>query len=272
MSILDELAAYARERVLADAAENSPDVMREMALQGGAADGAAFWNALKKPGLSFICEIKRASPSKGLIAKDFPYREIARAYENAGADAVSCLTEPKWFQGSDQIFREVRAEIGIPMLRKDFTVDEYQIYQAKVMGANAVLLICALLDTRTLARYLSLCGDLGLAALVEAHDAAEIDSAVAAGAEIIGVNNRNLKDFSVDFSNAARLRDRIPPRCVYVAESGVSGPKDAAALRSIGADAVLMGEVLMRAADKGAMLASMRKAADLSTPVRGGTA
>ena len=147
------------------------------------------------------------------------------------------------------------------MLRKDFTVDEYQIYQAKVLGANAVLLICALLDTRTIARYLELCDRLGLAALVETHDEGEIASAVSAGARIIGVNNRNLKDFSVDFSNAARLRDRIPPGTIYVAESGVKGPEDAAMLKSIGADAALVGETLMRATDKKAMLAALREAA-----------
>ena len=261
MSILDELAAHARERVNADAAENSLDVLRELAARDGAADGTAFRDALRQPGLRFICEVKRASPSKGLIAKHFPYQEIARQYESAGADAVSVLTEPKWFQGSDAIFREIRREISIPILRKDFTVDEYQIYQAKIMGANAVLLICALLDTRTIARCLSVCADLGLAALVEAHDEWEIDSALSAGADIIGVNNRNLKDFTVDFSNAARLRDRIPPECLYVAESGVSRPEDAAALRRIGADAALIGEALMRAADRGAFLASLREAA-----------
>ena len=261
MTILDQLADHARERVMADMEENCLEVMRELALQGGAGNGAAFENALKKPGLSFICEIKRASPSKGLIAPDFPYMEIAGEYEAAGADAVSCLTEPKWFQGSDDIFRDVRKTISVPMLRKDFTVDEYQLYQAKVMGADAVLLICAILDTKTIAGYLDTCGAIGLAALVEAHDEREIASAVSAGARIIGVNNRNLKDFSVDFSNAARLRDMIPPGTIYVAESGVSRPEDVAALRKIGADAVLVGETLMRAGDKGALLARMREAA-----------
>ena len=209
--ILREIAAHARERVFADAEINSLDVVRELALQGGAANGKAFRDALKKPGLSFICEVKRASPSKGLIAKTFPYVEIAKEYESAGADAV--------------------------------------------------LLICALLDTDTLRRYLSVCADLGLAALVEAHDEREIMSAVSAGAEIIGVNNRNLKDFSVDFSNAARLRDKIPPDCVYVAESGVHSPADVSALRRIGADAVLIGEALMKSGNKGKFLADMRRAA-----------
>lgn len=260
MTILDQLADHARQRVAADMEEHCMEVMRELALQGGAANGRAFRDALRRPGMRFICEVKKASPSKGIISEDFPYLDIAREYEASGADCISCLTEPKWFLGSDEIFREIRNAVATPMLRKDFTVDEYQLYQAKVMGANAVLLICSLLDTRTIARYLDICGQLGLAALVEAHTEAEIGSAVAAGAEIIGVNNRNLKDFSVDFSNAARLRDRIPPGTLYVAESGVKNPEDAAALRAIGADAALIGETLMRSKDKGAMLAALREA------------
>lgn len=258
MTILDQLAAYARQRVAADREETCLEAMRELALQGGIANGADFVRALKKPGISFICEVKKASPSKGIIAKDFPYLDIARDYEAAGADCISCLTEPKWFLGSDQIFREIRQTVSTPMLRKDFTVDEYQLYQAKVMGANAVLLICALLDTATLARYLELCDQLGLAALVETHDQEEISSAVAAGAKLIGVNNRNLKDFSVDFSNAARLREQIPPEAVYVAESGVRTSEDVRQLRALGADAVLIGEALMRAPDKKAKLAELR--------------
>ena len=260
-TILDTIAAYARERVARDKEKLPLEEMRELAAQGGPASGRAFQDALRRDGLSFICEVKKASPSKGLISPDFPYLDIARAYEAAGADCISCLTEPKWFLGSDEIFQTIRREVSIPMIRKDFTLDEYQIYQAKVMGANAVLLNCALLDTETIARNLELCDSLGLAALVEAHDGAEITSAVSAGARIIGVNNRNLRDFSVDFSNAARLRDSIPPECIYVAESGVSSPEDAAALKAIGADAALVGEMLMRAQDKGAMLQAMREAA-----------
>lgn len=261
MNILQELAAYARMRVAEDKKRIPLAEMREQAEQLPRAERSLFEAALKKPGMSFICEVKRASPSKGLIAQEFPYVEIARNYEAAGADCISCLTEPKWFLGSDDIFREIRDAVSTPMLRKDFTVDEYQIYQAKTMGADAVLLICTLLDTDTIVRYLSLCRELGLAALVEAHNEAEIASAVSAGARIIGVNNRDLKDFSVDFSNAARLRDQIPPECVYVAESGVKGPEDVTALRSIGADAALIGETLMRSEDKSAMLAAFREAA-----------
>jgi indole-3-glycerol phosphate synthase len=257
--ILDELAAHARERVAADKKNLGLEQMKALALACPVGD-FPFEKALKRPGMGFICEVKKASPSKGLIDPVFDYLPIAEGYEAAGADCISCLTEPKWFLGSDEIFCNIRKAVSIPMIRKDFTVDEYQIYQAKVMGANAVLLICALLDTATICRYLTLCDELGLTALVETHDDKEIASAVAAGARVIGVNNRNLKDFTVDFSNAARLRALIPPECVFVAESGVSSVEDVAALHKLGADAALMGEVLMRAQDKGALLAQMREA------------
>lgn len=261
MTILDQLAAHARERVAADQAENSLDVLQAQCRALGRGREERFRAALEKPELSFICEVKKASPSKGIIAKEFPYLNIARAYEAAGADAISCLTEPKWFLGSDRIFTDIRGAVDTPMLRKDFTVDPYQLYQARLMGADCVLLICALLDTKTLEKYLNVCEDLGLSALVEAHDAQEIASAVDAGARIIGVNNRNLKDFSVNLDNAARLRDQIPPGVLYVAESGVHRPEDISAVRSMGADGVLIGEALMRSKDKGAMLAAFREAA-----------
>lgn len=261
-NILQTIAAHARTRVAVDRAKISLEELKALCQEAGPGQREQFVSALNRPGLSFLCEIKKASPSKGLISPDFPYLDIARAYEAAGADGVSCLTEPKWFLGSDDIFRQVRRTISLPMLRKDFTVDEYQIYQARLMGANAVLLIVSLLDGETLKGYLDLCRSLGLAALVETHDGQEVDAALNAGAEIIGVNNRNLKDFSVDFSNAARLRDRIPPGVLYVAESGLTGPEDAAALKRLGADAALVGEALMRAPDKGAMLASLRRAAE----------
>ena len=209
-----------------------------------------FGQALKKPGISVISEIKKASPSKGIISEDFPYLDIAGAYERAGADCISCLTEPKWFKGSDDIFAQVRAYTSLPMIRKDFVIDEYQIYQAKLLGADAVLLICALLDTETIARYLDICRELKMDALVETHDEPEIESALKAGAKIIGVNNRNLKDFSVNFDNAMRLREMIPEDRVYVAESGVQSIEDAAAIKQTGADAVLIGEALMRTDDR----------------------
>ena len=209
-----------------------------------------FGQALKKPGISVISEIKKASPSKGIISEDFPYLDIAGAYERAGADCISCLTEPKWFKGSDDIFAQVRAYTSLPMIRKDFVIDEYQIYQAKLLGADAVLLICALLDTETIARYLDICRELKMDALVETHDESEIESALKAGAKIIGVNNRNLKDFSVNFDNAMRLREMIPEDRVYVAESGVKSIEDAETVKQTGADAVLIGEALMRTDDR----------------------
>ncbi len=259
-TILETIAAYARRRVEQDRAGESMELLQERCRQAGRAHGERFRQALERPGLSLICEIKKASPSKGVISEEFPYLDIVREYQKAGADAISCLTEPKWFLGSDEIFRDVRAAIDLPMLRKDFTVDPYQIYQARLMGADCVLLICALLDCGTLAAYLQICDDLGLSALVEAHDGAEIECAVSAGAEIIGVNNRNLRDFSVDFSNAAHLREHIPPGVLYVAESGVSRPEDGAALRKAGADAALVGEFLMRSRDRRGTIAALREA------------
>lgn len=219
----------------------------------------AFEKALQKSGISFICECKKASPSKGLIAPEFPYLEIAKQYEAAGADAISVLTEPKWFLGSNACLREIAEAVSIPCLRKDFTVDEYMIYEAKLLGASAVLLICAILDEAQIRAYLAVCDALGLSALVEAHDEAEAEMALAAGARVIGVNNRNLKDFTVDTQNSRRLREKIPKQVLFVSESGVSGPEDVRKLAEIGADAVLVGEALMRAKDKKQMLSQLRR-------------
>ncbi|MCD8379446.1 MAG: indole-3-glycerol phosphate synthase TrpC [Lachnospiraceae bacterium] len=266
--ILDELAAYSRIRVERAKELKSLQQIRTEALQltdeqtkAGEADFFRFEKTLQKPGLSFICEVKKASPSKGIIAEDFPYLDIAKDYEEAGADCVSCLTEPKWFLGSDEIFRQIRAEISLPMIRKDFTVDAYQIYEAKLMGADAVLLICALLDTETVRAYLQICDELGLSALVEAHDEAEIASTLKAGARLVGVNNRNLKNFTVDFGNAAKLREMIPENVTFVAESGVKDSEDVKSLVALGADAVLVGEALMRAPEKGQKLKEFHAAA-----------
>lgn len=258
--ILDEIAAYTAQRVARAKETLAPEKLREAALSLPKGN-MSFTKALQASGMSLICEVKKASPSKGLISEDFPYLAIAEDYETAGADCISCLTEPKWFLGSDDIFRSIRSTVFTPMLRKDFTVDEYQLYEAKVLGADAALLICALLDTKTIARYLEICDTLGLSALVEAHDEAEIASAVEAGAKIIGVNNRNLKNFTVDFSNAARLREKIPANALFVAESGVSGTEDMIRLKAAGADAVLVGEALMKAPDRRAALAEFRRAA-----------
>lgn len=258
--ILDKLADHARERVAAAKVQTPVEVLRARA-QAMPRGGFAFEKALQKDELGLICEIKKASPSKGIIDEQFDYIGIAGQYEEAGADCTSVLTEPKWFLGSNDVFRTVRLHVDTPLIRKDFTVDAYQLYEAKCMGADAALLICALLDTKTLSQYLEICDELGLSALVEAHDANEVQSAVAAGARLIGVNNRNLKDFSVDLDNAVRLRETIPPEVLYVAESGVSAPEDARVLRQAGADAVLVGEYLMRALDKESAMHALREAA-----------
>ncbi|MDD7289715.1 MAG: indole-3-glycerol phosphate synthase TrpC, partial [Clostridiales bacterium] len=249
MTILDQLAGHARERTEQAKQKTPLSVLKEQAeaLPKGT---FAFEQALKAPGISFICECKKASPSKGLIAPDFPYLSIAKEYQAAGADAISVLTEPKWFLGRDQYLREIASAVSIPCLRKDFTVDEYMIYEAKVLGASAVLLICSILTPAQLRDYQAVCDGLGLSALVEAHDEAEVRMALDAGARIIGVNNRNLKDFTVDTENSRRLRAMIPPSVLFVSESGVKTPADVENLRDVGADAVLIGETLMRAADK----------------------
>ena len=257
MTILDQLADYARQRSAA-ARQTLPQTELERQAFALPTGSFAFEAALRKPGIAFICECKKASPSKGLIAPDFPYLDIAKAYTAAEADAISVLTEPKWFLGSDAYLQEIAAAVPTPCLRKDFTVDNYMIYQAKVLGASAVLLICSILPEAQIRESIALCDDLGLSALVEAHDEAEVETALRAGARIIGVNNRNLKDFTVDTANSARLRQLIPADVLFVSESGVRTAEDVAALRKIGADAVLIGETLMRAPDKKAKLAELR--------------
>ena len=259
MNILEQLAAHAKERVALAEQACPLEIIREKASRMEKGDGS-FEKALKRPGLSFICEFKKASPSRGVIAESFPYLQIAREYQEAGADAVSVLTEPKWFLGSDRYLREIAETVSLPCLRKDFTVDEYMIYEAKLLGASAVLLICSILSSRQLREYLQICETLGLSALVETHDEGEVDMALEAGARIIGVNNRNRRDFSVDTENSRRLREQIPAEVLFVSESGVRTAADAAALREIGADAVLVGETMMRAKDKRAMLAELRGA------------
>lgn len=257
MTILEEIAAYARERTAAAERKMPLADIRRRAEEMPRGD-FSFEKALRKPGLSLICECKKASPSRGLIAPDFPYMQIAREYEAAGADCISVLTEPKWFLGRDEYLEEIASAVSIPCLRKDFTVSEYMIYEARLLGASAVLLIVSLLSEVQLREYLGLCRELGLSALTEAHSAEEIGTAVRAGASVIGVNNRNLRDFSVDTGNSAALRELVPPGVLFVSESGVTGAADTEKLREIGADAVLVGEALMRASDKKAKIRELR--------------
>jgi indole-3-glycerol phosphate synthase len=258
--ILDEIAARTRSRVAEAKLRRSPESLRKEAW-AEAGEGKLpfpFEKALEAPGLSFICEVKRASPSKGIIAEDFPYREIAKDYEEAGAAAVSVLTEPDYFLGSDEYLREIAGTIQIPVLRKDFIIDSYQIYETKILGAAAVLLICALLDIESLAAAISLAHGLGLSALVEIHREEELESALAAGARVIGINNRDLDTFRVDPAAAIRLRKLVPPEYLVVAESGIQSPADIRPLEEQGFHGVLIGETLMRAADKKKRLAELR--------------
>ena len=220
--------------------------------------GFAFEKKLAESGMSFICECKKASPSKGIIAEDFPYLDIARSYEKAGASCISVLTEPKWFMGSLDYLEEIASEVSIPVLRKDFTIDEYMIYEARARKASAVLLICSILDSHTLGKYIKICDELALTALVEAHDKNECDMALGEGARVIGVNNRNLRDFTVDPTNCLRLRDYIGDKALFVAESGVKSREDVAELERSGVDAVLIGESMMRASDKTEFLNSLK--------------
>lgn len=256
--ILQEIAEKTRLRVAEEKAAVPLSEMKKRAQENSPDTGFPFKKALSTPDISFICEVKRASPSKGMIAEDFPYLDIARDYEAAGAAAISCLTEPFWFKGSDRYLQEIAAAVKIPVLRKDFTVDEYMIYQAKTLGASAVLLICSILSKEQLAEYLEIAHSLGLSALVEAHDEEEVKTAVSVGAGIIGVNNRDLKTFTVDISNSARLRKLVPPEILFVSESGIKTAQDIAALRQNGTNAVLIGETLMRSPDKKAALAQLR--------------
>ncbi len=264
--ILDTLAAVSRQRAEEAKKVISISQMEEMAYKafetGKRESDFSFEKAISSPGISFICEVKRASPSKGMIAPDFPYREIAMEYEEAGADAISVLTEPDYFLGKGEYLTEISRSVSLPLLRKDFTVDPYQILEAKVLGASAVLLICALLDTKKLKEYMKICDSLGLSALVEAHDEKEIHSALTAGARLIGVNNRNLKTFEVDFENSIRLRGLVPAGTAFIAESGIQTADDVKRLYQAGVNGVLIGESLMRSPDKKMILQEMRKAAN----------
>jgi indole-3-glycerol phosphate synthase len=261
MTILDEIAGKTRLRVEA-AKDTMPfDHVQKAALALAEKEGAfPFERAIAAPGLSFICEVKKASPSKGIIAADFPYLQIALEYEAAGAAAISVLTEPDYFLGSDQYLREIAAAVSIPVLRKDFIIDPYQIYEAKLLGAKAVLLICALLDDDTLGEYIKIAAGLGLSSLVEIHNEAQAEQAVRAGARIIGINNRDLKTFKVDLAVTSRLRALIPADILAVTESGIASPDDVRALSGLGLDAALVGESLMRAADKKQFLAELKNA------------
>ena len=284
--ILDTLAAAAKARVAKLEKQKSLAAVREEAEQiykrkvsyykglagessGTKADGTqagritgihSFLANLQRPGLNFICECKKASPSKGLISPEFPYLDIAKAYERGGAAAISVLTEPEYFLGSDDYLKEISAQVKLPVLRKDFTVSPYQIYEAKTLGAGAVLLICAILSVSQLEEYRLAAESVGLDALVETHDGREIEAALKSGAKIIGINNRNLQDFTVDISTCLKLRAEIPEDCICIAESGIRDANDIRVLKERNFNGVLIGETLMRSGDPETMLRKLRGA------------
>ena len=254
--ILEEIAAATKKRVEETKANIGMDrIKKEIAPK---ANSFVFEKRLSEPKLSFICEVKRASPSKGMIAEKFPYLDIAKEYEEAGADAISVLTEPQYFLGDNRYLKEIKANVSLPVLRKDFIIDAYQVYEAAALGADAILLICSLLDSKTLRAFRELADSLGLSCLVETHDEAEIESALSAGARVIGVNNRNLRTFQVDLHTSLRLRELVPKEIPFVAESGMKDAKDIQMLKEHGVNAVLIGETLMKAADKRETLARLR--------------
>ncbi len=255
--ILEEIAQYTLSRY--EQAERIKPLakVKEEALEVDLNTGFPFEKALSKSGISYICEVKKASPSKGVIAENFPYVEIAKEYENAGASAISVLTEPKYFMGCNDYLKEISKNVSIPLLRKDFTVCEYQIYEAKTIGASAILLICSLLNTETLTKWIALSHSLGLSALVEAHNEEEIKSAIKAGARIIGVNNRNLKNFTVDINNCINLRKLVPDDILFVGESGIKTNEDIKNLRNAKVNGVLIGETLMKSRDKALALKTL---------------
>lgn len=256
--ILQEIADKTKERI-AEAKRRLPiSEVKAYVADMDCGRKYPFEQALSGEGVGYICEVKKASPSKGVIAEEFPYLKIAEEYEAAGADAISVLTEPFYFQGRDAYLHTIRKAVNLPLLRKDFTVDEYMIYEAKKLKADAVLLICSILSQSQLSEYVHLADSIGLSVLTEAHDEKEIEMALSAGTRIIGVNNRNLKDFTVDISNSVRLRRMVPEHILFLSESGVKGREDIVRLEENGTDAVLIGETLMRSQNKRASLEALR--------------
>lgn len=257
--ILRKLADNSRARVKMSKKTIPLDEMKKRAFSMECDTGFPFERALSKKDIGFICECKQASPSKGRMVDEYPFLNIAMEYESAGASCISVLTEPKWFLGDDSHLKTISENVSIPCLRKDFTVDEYMIYEAKTLGASAVLLICSISDTDKIRGYIEICDELGMSALVEAHDENEISSALEAGARLIGVNNRDLRDFTVDLGNSIRLRKNVPDDVLFIAESGIKDNKDVEALRKAGVNGILIGEALMRSKDKKAALDKLRR-------------
>lgn len=244
--ILDKIVEKTKERYSSKL--EKIDEIKKLSEKRSILNHNFFYEAISKKGISFICEVKKASPSKGIISEDFPYLEIAKKY-NECADVISCLTEPYFFKGKDEYLTKIKMSVNIPVLRKDFILYEYQIYEAKAIGADAILLIVAILDKDTLTKYINIAHSIGLGCLVEAHDLDELNIAINSGAKVVGVNNRNLKDFTVDMSNSINLRNKAPKDILFVSESGIKTRSDIKKLEDNNIDAVLIGETLMRSND-----------------------
>lgn len=255
--ILTKLADSTRDRVEREKKQIPLEMVKEQALAMKKGD-FSFEKVIAEGNISFICEVKRASPSKGMIVEHFPYVQIAKDYEEAGASCISVLTEPDYFKGDKKYLKEISENVSVPLIRKDFVIDEYMIYDAKIHGASCVLLICSLLDKETMEKYIEICDNLGMSALVEAHDEEEIQKAIEAGARMIGVNNRDLKTFTVDIRNSERLRKLVPDNILFIAESGIKTNADINRLRKANVNGVLIGETFMKAENKKEMLQKLR--------------
>ncbi|MCI8956895.1 MAG: indole-3-glycerol phosphate synthase TrpC [Eubacterium sp.] len=258
MMILTKLADSTRDRVEREKKQIQLEMVKKQALAMKKGD-FSFEKVIAEGDISFICEVKRASPSKGMIVEEFPYVQIAKDYEEAGASCISVLTEPDYFKGDKEYLKEISENVTVPLIRKDFIIDEYMIYDAKIHGASCVLLICSLLDKETMEKYIEICDNLGMSALVEVHDEEEIQKAIEAGARMIGVNNRDLKTFTVDIGNSERLRKLVPDNILFIAESGIKTNADINRLRKAKVNGVLIGETFMKAENKKEMLQRLRE-------------
>ena len=258
IKMLEEIVEKTKERLTESKESKSLDQLKEEVQNLEITQDFPFKKALSEDEISIIAEVKRASPSKGLIAEDFDYLTIAKEYEEAGASAISVLTEPYFFKGSNDYLKEISQCVSIPTLRKDFVIDEYMIWEAKALGASAVLLIVSILSIVELKKFLDLAHDLGLSAIVETYDGDEIRTALNVGAEIIGVNNRDLTDFTVNIENSISLRRCVSGDVIFISESGIKTPEDVRKLKENDVDAVLIGETLMKSDDKKSMISELK--------------
>ena len=256
--ILDDIIAKQKGRIIKEKKLKSFDILKNEVLKLPLSNNFFFEDSLRNKEFAFICEIKKASPSKGVIVENFPYIDIAKEYEKAGASAISVLTEPYFFKGSDEYLKEVAQTVKIPVLRKDFIIDVYQIYQAKILGASAVLLICAVLDEKTLKSFLNTAKSLKLSCLVETHNETEIKKALNSGAAIIGINNRDLQTFNVDINTSLKLRKFVPEDKILISESGIKTAEDIRILKQTGFNGTLIGESMMRSKNKKQFLHSLK--------------